>query len=724
MRLDLPDVLPAAAGERGGGALLESLPLVTYTLQLRPPFTSLYVSPQLEPLFGYDAADCLGSDGFWSSKVHAEDLASFRAALERTAETHESLSVVYRVRAGDGRQVWVRDVGVVAHDGDEHVLHGYLADVTRECELEQELERERALADAFFRDSAVGLAVTDAEGRYVRVNESLALLNGIPADAHIGRTIGEIAPSIARLVDDLHAHVRVTGEALRERELVVESSAGRRNVLLSSFPLRGGKDARFGRVVVDITERRQAEVRYRDLIERLPLVTYVNEIAPSFKTVFVSPQIEELLGYPRSLWLEDPELWDRIVHPDDLAEVERLETEARERHEPFELEYRVVGADGGERWVLDLMQTVYDEDGNALFEQGFLVDVTERRTSESLFRAVFDNAFEAIWIADDEGRSVDLNRAACELVGRPRDELVGRTIADISLAAWRQFLDAGEAKGRYVVVRPDGEERELEFAAKANVLPGLHLSVARDETERRCLEQELGRAQKLESVGRLAGGVAHDFNNMLTAIGGYAQLLRARALPGSLEHHHAGEIERAADRAAALTAQLLAFGRRQVLQVSAVDLNELIQQVVPRFATSGAVIVCELDESLEPATADPEQVETILANLVANAAEVSDPERPIAIRSRSTEVSGAHSELAPGRFAVVSIRDSGPGIEEPALEHIFEPFFTTKAQGEGVGLGLATAYGIARQSGGTIRVESDRSGSTFSVYLPVRPSNG
>jgi PAS domain S-box-containing protein len=141
MRHQEPDVVAGHPAERGGRALLETLPLVTYTLRLRPPFHSLYVSPQLGPLFGFDADDCVGNDGFWSSKIHQEDLPRFRAALERTASTHEQLSVVYRVHAGGGRQVWVRDVGVVAIDGDELVLHGYLSDVTREQELEAELER-------------------------------------------------------------------------------------------------------------------------------------------------------------------------------------------------------------------------------------------------------------------------------------------------------------------------------------------------------------------------------------------------------------------------------------------------------------------------------------------------------------------------------------------------------------------------------------------------------
>jgi two-component system cell cycle sensor histidine kinase/response regulator CckA len=569
--------------------------------------------------------------------------------------------------------------------------------------------------------------VTDEEGRYVRVNDSLAALTRISADELAGRTLAEVSPEIAGSVDELHALVRETGEPIRERELAVDTPAGPRTVLLSSFRLQGDGETRFGRVVVDITERRNAELRYRELIERLPLVTYVNELAPSYRTVFVSPQIERMFGPAPEAWLENADLWDRVVHPDDLVEVQRLEAAARERRERFELEYRVLRADGSTGWVLDLMQPVYDDDGRPLCEQGFLIDVTERRESESLFRAVFDNAFEAILIADDDGRYVDVNHAACELLGRERGAVLGLTVADISTsvvdakAAWAAFLEAGESTGSFAVVRPDGEKRELEFAAKANVLPGRHLSVARDVTVRRRLESELGRAQKLESVGRLAGGVAHDFNNMLTAIGGYAQLLRARSEPESVEHHHTVEIERAADRAAQLTAQLLAFGRRQVLLPRAIDLNELIEQRLGNAADVGY----RLDPELDAVSADAEQVEQILVNLLANAREAAGARGTIELATRNADVLVDDGELAPGRYVVVTVRDSGPGIDETLLEHIFEPFFTTKAQGEGLGLGLATAYGIARQSGGTIRVESSREdGSTFSVFLPACPRPG
>jgi len=252
----------------------------------------------------------------------------------------------------------------------------------------------------------------------------------------------------------------------------------------------------------------------------------------------------------------------------------------------------------------------------------------------------------------------------------------------------------------------------------------MHIAVLRDITDRRQLERDLWRAQRLESVGRLAGGVAHDFNNMLTAIRGYAQLLLVRTAPGTTEHHHAAEIDGAADRAAKLTAQLLAFGRRQVLQARPIDLNDLVRNLadmLSRFAGGGVELELDLDPALCFVRADPAQVEQVLFNLVANAADAMGEAGSVAVRTTSVHVRDGEGrvDLPSGPYAVLSVEDSGRGIDEATLEHLFEPFFTTKDIGRGIGLGLATAYGIAKQSGGTIAVSSELgAGSTFSVYLP------
>jgi len=578
--------MSATLEERRARVIVDRLPLVTYMVRLEAPSRAVFVSPQMESLFGFNLEEFVETPEFWEGRMAPQDLPRFLTAFTELRETHEQMSVEYRVTARDGRELWVRDIGVVERDDDgEFYVHGHLTDVTREKELERELAAERAQAEAFFRDSPTGMGITGNDGRYLRVNDALARMNGATVEDHFGRTLAELAPAIAAEVAPLLERVHGTGEPLVQQEIRVERAGEQSSYLLSYFPIELEGDVRYGRIVVDITNQRRVEEQYQRLIEQLPLVTYVNTLEPAVKSTYVSPQIAELYGYPSAQWLEDPELWGRTVHPDDLELVRGSERAARERGEPFELEYRMIRADGTVRWVLDSMNTVRDADGKALFEQGFLVDVTERKESENLFRAVFDGAFEAMVISNDEGRYVDVNPAACEVFGRTHDELVGMRVGAVSGTPeqagtpWRSLLEEGAVRGPYDVIRPDGTVRETELSARANVLPGRHISVFRDVTERKQLERDLWQAQRLESVGRLAGGVAHDFNNLLTAIRGYAHLLLERVAAGSVEHQHAEEIDRAAGRAAGLTAQLLAFGRKQLLQARPIELNRLVERL-------------------------------------------------------------------------------------------------------------------------------------------------
>jgi two-component system cell cycle sensor histidine kinase/response regulator CckA len=686
--------------------LLERLPLVTYVLDVEPGRPPLYISPQIEDVFGFPP-DLFATDpDAWVDRVVDADRPGVVAAL-RELRTTGAMSVAYRARAADGSEHWVRDSATV-HDGR---AHGYLLDITREKELERELARERATLDAFFRESSIGLGITDADGRYLRINEALAELNEAPVEAHVGKTLSEVAPEIAGIVDPLRK------QAGEHERFLVDLPSRDRQLMLSYFPFTVDGERHLGRVVVDLTEQRRAEAaerRYRKLLEQLPLVAYVNEVDGMRRARFVTQRIEDLTGYSAARFVADPELGDRLIHPDDMPRIMEREATARATGEPFEDEYRIVRADGVVRWVLDRMETVYDEAGVPRYEQGFLVDVTDMHETTSLLRAVWDSAFEAMVVVDDEARCVDANPAACTLFGRTRDQLLGREMHEVS-----ERSDLGWSET--TIVRPDGVQREVEGAVRANVLPGRHLSVLRDVTERRQLEQELWRAQKLESVGRLAGGVAHDFNNLLTAVRGYAQLLQARTSPGSVEHHHAREIDAAADRAAALTAQLLALGRRQMLHARPLDLNrrlESMRESLGELTGPDTDVVLLLDRALCAVRVDEGLVLQAIRNLVANAAEAMPNGGSLVVRTVVEEIA-ARDDLVDGRYAVVRVSDEGPGIDPAALDHVFEPFFTTKGPGEGSGLGLASAYGTIRQSGGTITVESRAGeGSTFSIYLP------
>ena len=340
------------------------------------------------------------------------------------------------------------------------------------------------------------------------------------------------------------------------------------------------------------------------------------------------------------------------------------------------------------------------------------------REHEQKLRAVFETALDAIFITDDERRYVDVNPAACEYYGVPRSDLIGRRIDDFlpahALATveedWRAYVGGGPVRTHWEVQTADGELRVVEASAHPNFLDGLHIAFFRDITERKRLEAELISAQKLESLGRLAGGVAHDFNNLLTGITGYATLLLDRANGDGELRRDLGEIIRAADRAAELTRQLLAFGRRQMLTPSPLDLNTVIAEVSPLLQRLlGEDVALELRPAPELGTvrADAGQIEQVLVNLAVNARDAMPDGGRFTVETRNQ---------GDDRVELVCT-DTGCGMDEETLAQIFEPFFTTREQG--AGLGLASVYGVVHQSSGEVSVESARGvGTSFTITLP------
>ena len=240
------------------------------------------------------------------------------------------------------------------------------------------------------------------------------------------------------------------------------------------------------------------------------------------------------------------------------------------------------------------------------------------------------------------------------------------------------------------------------------------------------LEEALSGAQKMEAIGRLAGGVAHDFNNMLTVITGFSELLLARFLPDDPDRESLEMIRGAAGRGAALTRQLLAFSRKQVLRPQRVDLNRLVTNVAKMLGCligEDIHLVTHLASDLHPVEADPGQIEQVLMNLMVNARDAMPTGGQVTIATRNQDIGGPgldrQPSLRPGPYAMLTVGDTGCGMDEQTRSRLFEPFFTTKPPGKGTGLGLATAYGIIKQSGGHITVESaPRQGATFAIYLP------
>jgi PAS domain S-box-containing protein len=372
-------------------------------------------------------------------------------------------------------------------------------------------------------------------------------------------------------------------------------------------------------------------------------------------------------------------------------------------------------------------------------------DDTERRQaevalreSEERYRTLVEGVRDVIFALSPEGTITSLNPAFETITGWQRDQWVGQPFE--RLVHPEDLPLALELLGRVVrgELRPvnqfrvriaQGDYRVAEFSATPQLVEGQLigiLGIGRDVTERVQLEQQLRQAQKMEAVGRLAGGIAHDFNNILTAITGYADLLLEDLGPTDPRREDAEEVRKAAQRAAGLTRQLLAFSRQQVLQPSVIDVNALVgdlQRMLGRLLGEDVELGTRLDPAVGRVKADPGQLEQVLMNLAVNARDAMPQGGKLTLETVNVDMderyAADHYPARPGPYVMIAVSDTGTGMSEETQAHMFEPFFTTKEKGKGTGLGLATVYGIVKQSGGFIWVYSELGhGSTFKIYLP------
>jgi len=356
--------------------------------------------------------------------------------------------------------------------------------------------------------------------------------------------------------------------------------------------------------------------------------------------------------------------------------------------------------------------------------------------------AIIAGAIDAIITADQDGRIVEFNPAAVDVFGYSVAEAIGRPFAELIPGAalgrnrggLASFLEAGTGGLRGVrdeltARRANGEEFAVEMAVTRIPMPGppMFTVFLRDLSDRKKLEEQLQQSQKMEAVGRLAGGVAHDFNNLLTVIVSYTDLMLSDSAVPDDVRSDLTHVRAAVDRATALTRQLLAFSRKQVLKPVVLDINAAVGDVstmLARVIPASIRLETKLGGNIDPIYVDRGQIEQVLMNLAVNARDAMPTGGSLTIETANVDLDEAYAALhscrSPGPHVVLSVRDTGMGMDAKTRERIFEPFFTTKGLGQGTGLGLATVYGIVRQSGGSIYVYSEPGrGTTFKVYFPA-----
>jgi len=362
----------------------------------------------------------------------------------------------------------------------------------------------------------------------------------------------------------------------------------------------------------------------------------------------------------------------------------------------------------------------------------------EIRDARDFLQSITENSPDAIITTDREGRVTYFSRGAETMFGYRAEEMIGTSVVELypgGLEEARSVKRRVEQDGllrNYESAFLARDGRRVEISASISVLRDTSgaavgtLGLLKDIAERRQLEEQLRQSQKMDAVGRLAGGIAHDFNNLLTVIAGRAQMILARLRPEEPIHRDATLVRTTADRAAALTQQLLAFSRKQVLQPQVLDLNAVMTAMEPmlsRLIGEDIELAVVPTKGLDRVKADPGQIEQVIVNLVVNSRDAMPQGGRLTIETANVELDEAyarrHVAVPAGQYVMLAVSDNGVGMDESTCSRVFEPFFTTKEQGKGTGLGLATVYGIVKQSGGDIRLYSEvGAGTTFKIYLP------
>jgi two-component system cell cycle sensor histidine kinase/response regulator CckA len=486
---------------------------------------------------------------------------------------------------------------------------------------------------------------------------------------------------------------------------------------------------------IETSQPPRSAARFRALFENAGIGIAIAD--SSGRLLETNAALQNMLGYTAEELRQKN--YGEVTHPDDLERECALSQDLLNGNKSeLQLEKRYIHRDGHVVWGRLTLTVVGKRGDGEDFAVAMVEDITARKQFENALqhreeelRAVFQSTLDGVAILEPDGVIVDANASACEIMHRQKTDLVGRCLRDFVEIAdfdgeWKRFRQKGRYRGQFRLIGSAGPNQTVEISA-AVMKNDRGVVVLRDLTERQMLEEQLRQSQKMEAIGRFAGAIAHDFNNVLTIILSYAELLKEDLGNDNPNLPTITNLVAAAHRGAALVGELLFFSKEKTLKASVADLNEIASNFSPllsRLLTQRIKLSMNLRSEPLPVTVDRIHLEQVLMNLAANARDAMPKQGTLTLSTAEIDFDGTHTdgvnEASGGRFALLQVSDDGMGMDTETKSRIFEPFFTTKGASQGTGLGLATVYGIVKQSGGHISVESaPGSGTTFKLLFPL-----
>ncbi len=639
---------------------------------------------------------------------------------------------------------------VMSDDGRCTHLVGSVHDITARKQAEQALQESEQRFRSVLDFSPAVIYLKDLEGRYLFVNRRVAELFGIPQSEWIGKTADELLPpAVAEMFSENDRRLILGGGPQQVEETATFDNGPEITCLTVQFLLfrTNGQPYAICGIAQDITDRkrfelalRESEERFRNVLDFSPSIIFLKNLDGRY--LFVNRHGALRMQIPQQEWHGRTA---RDVFPRETAE--RIEANDRlvfETLQPLQLEEKIKLFSGQECIFLSILFPLLSTDGLPYAICGVLTEITEWKRAEEAVRAseqefadFFENATVGIHLLAADGTILRANPAVLSLLGYHSEEYTGRNISEFyecravadDILRRLHSKETVESYAARLVCR-DGSVRDVLIDYSVRWEAGQLLSIrcfTRDVTEVKRLEEQFRQAQKMEAVGRLAGGVAHDFNNLLTVINGYTEVLLTQLTGMDARREQLLAIKDAGERAAGLTSQLLAFSRNAIIEPRTMDLNVVVEstaRMLRRLIGEDIILVVNQDPDLEKISADPGQLEQVIMNLAVNARDAMPVGGRLTIETHSLRVDTAdgigYTNRKSGLYAQLIVADTGHGMSEEVKSKIFEPFFTTKGIGKGTGLGLSVVHGIVQQCGGYIDVESTAgSGTEFRIMLPA-----